>query len=462
MNTNYSSAKEIYNELLEICPGRVQDNESIRRQHGDDLSWNTRALPDLVITVRKTEEISTILKLCNDSRVPVIAYGVGTSLEGHIHAPYGGVCIDLSEMNEILDVRTEDMTVTVQAGVTRMQLDSHLRDTGLFFPIDPGADATIGGMAATRASGTNAVRYGAMKENILNLTVVTADGRIIKTAKRARKSSAGYDLTHLMIGSEGTLGIITEITLKLHGQPEAVSGGICPFPDIHSACEATITTIQSGIPVARIELLDTLQVKASNQHSDLSLQETPHLFVEFHGSPSSVQEQSEFFQVIAQDFSGGPFVFSTKTEERAKLWKARHDALWAAKSFVPDTHMIITDICVPISSLAEMIDRTQELIKELDLTAPLVGHVGDGNFHLFVMVDMNNEQQVANAKALLEKLVELAHRFDGTCTGEHGIGKGKIPYLEKELGKDVVAIMKSIKRTLDPNWILNPGNIFEI
>ncbi len=364
-------------------------------------------------------------------------------------------------MNDILELHTEDMTVTVQAGVTRLQLDAYLRDTGLFFPIDPGADATLGGMAATRASGTNAVRYGTMKENILNLTVVMADGHIIKTAKRAKKTSAGYDLTHLMIGSEGTLGIITEITLKLHGQPEAILGGICPFPDVHSACEATMLTIQSGIPVARIELLDSLQIRASNQYSHLTLDETPTLFVEFHGSPSSVQEQAELFQSIAQDFGGGEFKFSHKTEERTALWKARHDALWAAKSYVPNTHMIITDICVPISRLADMIDKTQDLLGELKLVAPLVGHVGDGNFHLFVMVNMENKQEVQNAKILLSKLVEMAHEFDGTCTGEHGIGKGKIPYLEKELGKDVVDIMKSIKHTLDPNWILNPGNIFE-
>lgn len=458
----YGEALKMKNKLEEICPDRVSTSEAIRKQHGDDLSWNAPALPDIVITVKSNDEISQILELCNNHKIPVIAYGVGTSLEGQIHALHGGVCIDLSEMNNILELHTEDMTVSVQAGVTRMQLDSHLRDTGLFFPIDPGADATIGGMAATRASGTNAVRYGTMKENVLNLTVVMADGRLIKTANRAKKSSAGYDLTHLMIGSEGTLGIITEVTLKLHGQPEAILAGICPFPDIHSACETAILTIQSGLPIARIELLDSLQIKASNQHSDLSLKETPTLFVEFHGSPSSVQEQAETFQSIMEDFGGGPFEFSHKTEERNHLWKARHDALWAAKSFVSNTHMIITDICVPISHLADMIDETQKLLEELELTAPLVGHVGDGNFHLFVMVDMDNKGEVKNARILLDALVHLSHKFDGTCTGEHGIGKGKIAYLEKELGSEVVNIMRSIKQTLDPNLILNPGNIFEV
>jgi D-lactate dehydrogenase (cytochrome) len=391
--------------------------------------------------------------------VPVIPFGTGTSLEGHVNAPFGGVSIDLLEMNHVLTVHAEDLDCVIEPGVTRKKLNEHLRDQGLFFPIDPGADASLGGMTSTRASGTNAVRYGTMKDNVLSLKAVLANGELLTTARRAKKSSAGYDLTRLFVGSEGTLGVITEITLKLAGIPEAISAGICPFPSVEAACKATIATIQSGIPVARIELLDELQVKACNAYSKLRLKETPTLFLEFHGSDAGVAEQSERFGEIATEFSGGPFDWATKAEDRTRLWQARHDAYWAVMGLRPGARGFATDVCVPISRLAECVIATQCDIRELNLVAPIVGHVGDGNFHVSVLMDMSDADEVARARRFHEQLVERSLSMDGTCTGEHGVGQGKMKYIEAEHGKVGLEIMRTIKRALDPDNIMNPGKM---
>ncbi|MGZ9109208.1 MAG: FAD-binding oxidoreductase [Micavibrio sp.] len=438
---------------------RVSTTAAVCLQHGDDLTWHKAEPPDAVVFPQTTEEISKIVRLCRDHGVPVIAYGTGTSLEGHINAPYGGVCIDLSGLNKILEVNQSDLDVCVEAGVTRKQLNQHLRDTGLFFPIDPGADASLGGMAATRASGTNAVRYGTMRDNILGLTAVMPDGEILRLKGRARKSSAGYDLTALLIGSEGTLGIITEVCLRLHGIPETIAGGVCPFPSVRAACDAAIMAIQIGLPVARIELMDEVQIRASNAHSKLTLPETAALFVEFHGSEAGVKEQSESFAAIAGEFGGGPFDWATIAEDRNRLWTARHDALWAAKELRPGKQMIVTDVCVPISRLADCVEETQSDLKESGLTAPIVGHVGDGNFHLFLLVDTEDKTEMEKTEALLHRLVERAMAMDGTCTGEHGVGKGKMKYLEAEHGREAVALMRTIKRAIDPDNIMNPGKV---
>jgi D-lactate dehydrogenase (cytochrome) len=391
--------------------------------------------------------------------VPVIAFGTGTSLEGHVNAPFGGVSLDTSLMKRIVAVHPEDLDCVVEPGVTRKELNEYLRDQGLFFPIDPGADASLGGMAATRASGTNAVRYGTMRDNVLSLTVVTADGAVLKTARRARKSSAGYDLTRLFIGSEGTLGIITELTLKLAGIPEAISAGICPFPSVKAACDAVIATIQSGVPVARIELLDEVQVRAVNLHSKLALPERPLLLLEFHGSEAGVREQAERFGDIAVEHAGGPFEWATRPEDRTRLWQARHDAYWAARSLRPGAKAIATDVCVPISRLAECVADTKRDIEALGLVAPIVGHVGDGNFHVQPMVDTDDPAEVARIEGFLERLVERALAMDGTCTGEHGIGQKKMKYLQAEHGPEALAVMRALKRAMDPANIMNPGKI---
>ncbi len=349
----------------------------------------------------------------------------------------------------------------IEPGITRKALNEHLRDQGLFFPLDPGADASLGGMAATRCSGTNAVRYGTMKDNVLALKVVLASGELMTTARRAKKSSAGYDLTRLIVGSEGTLGVITELTLKLSGIPEAIAGGLCPFPSVEAACNAAIATIQSGLPVARIELLDELQVKATNLYSKLALPELPMLFVEFHGSPAGVAEQSEQFGEIARDLGGGPFEWATRPEDRTRLWQARHDAYWAARGLRPGAQAVATDVCVPISRLAECVVETQRDVAQHRLVAPIIGHVGDGNFHLSLLVDMADAAEVAAAKSLCERLVERALAMDGTCTGEHGVGQGKMKYLLGELGRPALDAMAAIKRALDPNGIMNPGKIVE-
>ena len=437
---------------------RLTEAESVREQHAHTTTWIVNQPPDAVIFAETTEEIAEIVRVCAAHRTPVIPFGAGSSLEGQLNAPFGGISIDLSRMNRILAVHAEDLDVVVEPGVTRKQLNQHLRDTGLFFPIDPGADASLGGMASTRASGTNAVRYGTMKDNVLNVTAVMPDGTIVKTANRARKSSAGYDLTRLLIGAEGTLGIITELTLRLQGIPQAISAAICSFPSIEAACETVIATIQNGIPVARIELMDALQVKACNAYSKLGLPEAPLLILEFHGSETGVKEQAELFGIIAEENGGGDFRFETREEERSRIWQARHDSYWAAQALRPGASIFATDACVPISRLADCVRETQADLEELKLMAPLVGHVGDGNFHLSVLLDMGKPKEVEAARTLVSRLAERAVAMDGTCTGEHGIGQGKIPYLHSELGQ-AVEVMRWIKRAIDPLNIMNPGKI---
>ncbi len=438
---------------------RVVTSQAVREQHANTTTWIANEPPDAVVFPQTTEDVQDAVRICAAHCMPVIAFGAGTSLEGHINAPFGGVSIDFRDMNRVLAVNSQDLDCVVEPGITRKQLNEHLRDQGLFFPLDPGADASLGGMAATRCSGTNAVRYGTMKDNVLALKVVLPNGELMTTARRAKKSSAGYDLTRLMVGSEGTLGVITELTLKLSGIPEAIAGGVCPFPSVEAACNAAIMTIQSGIPVARIELLDELQVKATNLYSKLTLPEVPMLFVEFHGSPAGVAEQSERFGEIASDLGGGPFEWATKPEDRSKLWQARHDAYWAGRGLRPGAQAVATDVCVPISRLAECVTETQRDIAERGLVAPILGHVGDGNFHLTLLVDMADAAEVTAAKSLCERLVERALAMDGTCTGEHGVGQGKMKYLPAELGSPALAAMAAIKRALDPQGIMNPGKI---
>ncbi|NVK33787.1 MAG: FAD-binding protein [Rhodobacteraceae bacterium] len=444
--------------LQERFSNRFSVSKAVCEQHGHTTTWLPNQAPDAVVFAQSTEEVSEIVKICAEHKAPVIAFGTGSSLEGHLNAPVGGISIDLSQMNKVIEVNAEDMDCRVQPGVTRKQLNSDLRDTGLFFPIDPGADASIGGMVATRASGTNAVRYGTMKDVVLGLTVVTASGDVIHTGGRARKSSAGYDLTRLFVGSEGTLGIVTEVTLRLNGQPEAISGGVCPFPDIDSACKAVIATIQCGIPVARIELLSALQVKACNIYSKLDLEEVPTLFLEFHGTPAAVREQSELFGSIAEEFGGSEFKWATQAEERSKLWAARHDAYWASFTLRPGAKGVATDACVPISKLAECVTATVSDVEEAGLLATLVGHVGDGNFHLLVLVDENNQQEIDATEAMIERMNYRAIDMGGTCTGEHGVGQGKPKYLKREHGK-ALDVMQAVKAALDPDNIMNPGKI---
>src|SRR6186713_1260477 len=438
---------------------RVVTSQAVRQQHGNTVTWIENQPPDAVVFPQSTEDVQEIVRLCAAHRVPIIPFGTGTSLEGHVNAPQGGVSIDVRDMNQVLAVHAEDLDCVVQPGVTRKALNEYLRDQGVFFPIDPGADASLGGMAATRCSGTNAVRYGTMKDNVLALKVVLANGEVIDTARRAKKTAAGYDLTRLMVGSEGTLGVITQLTLKLSGIPEAISGGICPFPSVEACCNTAIHAIQSGIPVARIELLDALQVRAVNLHSKLGLPETPMLFLEFHGTEASVAEQSKRFGEIAAEFGGGPFTWTTRPEERTKLWEARHHAALSNFALRPGAAMVPTDVCVPISRLAECVTETQRDIAESRILAPIVGHVGDGNFHLTLLVDMDDADEVKRAKALSERLVERALAMDGTCTGEHGVGQGKMKYLVAEHGAAALAVMASIKRALDPQNIMNPGKI---
>ncbi len=434
-------------------------SRAVCEQHGNTTTWIANEPPDAVVFPQSTSDVQDIVGICATRGVPVIAFGTGTSLEGHVNAPFGGVSIDFRDMNKVVAVNSGDLDCVVEPGITRKQLNEHLRDQGLFFPLDPGADASIGGMAATRCSGTNAVRYGTMKDNVLGLKAVLANGELIRTARRAKKSSAGYDLTRLFVGSEGTLGIITELTLKLSGIPEAISAGHCRFPSVEAACNTAIATIQSGIPIARIELMDDLQVKATNLYSKLGLPEAPMLFVEFHGSPAGVAEQSERFGDIARDFGAAGFEWTMKSEDRTRLWQARHDAYWAGRSLRPGAQALATDVCVPISRLAECVTETQRDIATHGLVAPILGHVGDGNFHLSLMVDMTDDDEVKAAKHLCERLVERALAMDGTCTGEHGIGQGKMKYLSKELGETTLAAMVAIKQALDPQDIMNPGKI---
>ncbi|MDH3689043.1 MAG: FAD-binding protein [Gammaproteobacteria bacterium] len=452
---------QIVDEIRAVIGDRLSTSQSVRERHGKDESYHASVPPDAVAVAHSDDEVAAIVKICARHKTPVIPFGTGTSLEGHVAALHGGVCIDVSEMNEVVQVNAEDLDVTVQPGVTRKQLNNYLRDLGLFFPIDPGADASLGGMTATRASGTNAVRYGTMRENVLSLSVVLADGRIIKTSKRARKSAAGYDLTRLFVGSEGTLGVITEITLKLYGIPEAISAAVCSFATLEDAVNTTIATIQSGIPVARIELLDDVQMDAINKYSCLQYPVASTLFLEFHGSDASVAEQAEAVQAIAADFGGGDFQWATRPEQRSKLWQARHDAAYACKALRPGCEIWATDVCVPISRLAECITETRRDIEESKLIAPIVGHVGDGNFHLVFVVDQSDVDECERALAVNERMVMRALAMDGTCTGEHGIGYGKMDFLVAEHGEGV-SVMRDIKRALDPDNIMNPGKIIRI
>ena len=446
-------------ELQGQFGNRYSDNTSVREQHGHTLTWTGNQPSDAVVFAQSTEEVSQIVRLCARYKAPVIPFGTGTSLEGHVNAPFGGVCIDLSMMKRVVAVHPEDLDCVVEPGITRKELNDYLRDTGLFFPIDPGADASIGGMVSTRASGTNAVRYGTMKDNVIALTVVMANGDIVRTARRARKSSAGYDLTRLIIGAEGTLGVVTEITLKLHGIPEAISAGVCPFPDIDACCNAAIATIQSGIPVARMELMDKIGVQAVNMHSKLGLPETPMLLMEFHGSDASVKEQAERFGEIAEDLGGGPFTWATQAEERTKLWQARHDAYWACFTLRPGTKAIATDICVPISRLADCVNETHKDIADSRLVSPIIGHVGDGNFHCNLLVDINDGDEMQRAEGFLERLVQRGLAMEGTCTGEHGVGQAKMKYMGEEHSAATLGVMRTIKQALDPDNIMNPGKL---
>jgi D-lactate dehydrogenase (cytochrome) len=440
---------------------RLTTSPAIRARHGQDESYHAPAAPDAVAFVHTTEEVAAIVSACARARVPVVPFGVGTSLEGHVAALHGGICIDLSQMNRVLAVNAEDLDVRVEAGVTRKQLNAHLRDSGLFFPIDPGADATIGGMTATRASGTNAVRYGTMRENVLGLTVVLADGRVIRTGGRARKSAAGYDLTRLFVGSEGTLGVITEVALRLYGIPEAIAAAVVSFATIEGAVDTVIQTIQLGVPVARIELLDDVQMDAVNRYSKLDYPVQPTLFFEFHGSEAGVAEQSATVQQIAGDNGAGDFRWSARPEERSRLWQARHDAYYAALALRPGARGWPTDVCVPISRLAECLIETKRDIVESGLLAPIVGHVGDGNFHLVFVIDPADEAELARAAALNERMVMRALALGGTCTGEHGIGYGKLDFLTAEHG-EAVSVMRLIKQALDPDGIMNPGKVVRV
>ena len=456
---NKKNIQECISKIKDKFGQQFSDSKSIREQHSHTMTIHESELPDGVLFASNKNDVSDAVKICNDFRCPIIPFGVGSSFEGHVNAPFGGLSIDLNNMNEILNVYQDDLLVTVQPGVTREQLNTHLRDTGLFFPIDPGANASIGGMSSTRASGTNAVRYGTMKDNVVSIEAVMPNGEIIKTSNKAKKSSAGYDLTRLLVGSEGTLGIITEITLKLYGIPEVIAGGRVSFTSIKDAADTVITTIQSGIPVARIELLDAIQVKACNLYSKLSLPEEPLLLLEFHGSKKSVDEQSELFGEIALEFGGNNYEWTSNNEERNKLWKARHDAYWAARSYMPGTEMYSTDVCVPISRLSECIVETVKDLNDNDLIGPIASHAGDGNFHVAVMLDTNNENEVSKLGPFLDRLSDRAIKMDGTCTGEHGIGQGKRKYMYNELGNSV-DVMEAIKKSFDPNLIMNPGKLF--
>ncbi|MBI3436258.1 MAG: FAD-binding protein [Proteobacteria bacterium] len=454
-----SAVTAVVDELKGSWPRQVSVAAAVRAHHANSVTWHPPQPPDAVFFAASTEDVQAVVRLCAAHRVPIIPFGTGTSLEGQINAPLGGVSIDLSRMNAILSVDATDLTCSVQAGVTRKQINDHLRDQGLFFPIDPGADASIGGMAATRASGTNAVRYGTMRENVVSLTAVMPDARAVRTARRARKSAAGYDLTRLLVGSEGTLGVITEVTLRLHGLPQAIAAAVCPFAGLDAACDTAVAAIQSGLPLARVELLDELQVRACNIYSKLNLAETPTLFVEFHGSQAAVEEQITLFESIARDHGGGDFQWSTRPEERTKLWQARHDAAYSCMVLRPGAKVMATDVCVPISRLAECVTLTKRDLAESGLFGPIVGHVGDGNFHVAVLFDGDDAMDLARMQAFCERLAMRAIAMDGTCTGEHGVGQGKMAYLAAEFGP-ALDLMRQIKRAIDPDDIMNPGKIF--
>ena len=447
--------------LHELLGERLSRAASVREQHGKDASYHPCVPPDAVAFPKSTEEVSEIVKLCARHKVPIIPFGAGTGMEGNVVALRGGVCIDMSRMNRILQVSAGDLDATVEAGVTHEQLNEHLRDSGLFFSVDPGANATIGGMAATRASGTNSVRYGTMRENVLSLRVVLPDGRAIRTARRARKSAAGYDLTRLFVGSEGTLGVITEVTVRLFGVPAAISSAVCSFPSIEAAVNVVIKTIQAAVPVARIELADAVQMDAINKYSKLGLPVAPTLWLEFHGTEASVAEQAKMVQMIVYEHGGADFFWATKPEDRRKLWRARHDVVYADKALREGAQLWATDVCVPISRLAECITETQKDLAASYLPAPIVGHAGDGNFHVGFVLNPNDSEEMAEAQRLNQRLVHRALSLDGTCTGEHGIGCGKLDFLIAEHG-EAVSVMRAIKQAIDPNNIMNPGKIFQV
>jgi D-lactate dehydrogenase (cytochrome) len=452
-------AARIIDRLVELVGPRASVAPGVLGDHGRSEAYHASRPPDVVVFPETSQEVAEIVKLCAGLDMPIVPFGAGTSLEGNAAAVAGGLCFDFSRMNRILAIHDKDMDVVVQPGITRKQLNAQLRDTGLFFPIDPGADASIGGMASTRASGTMAVRYGTMKDNVMALEVVLADGRIIRTGRRARKSSAGYDITRLFVGSEGTLGILTEITLKLHPWPQAISSAVCSFGSLHDAVETAIEIIQSGIPVARVELLDEVMMRGINGYSKLGYREAPTLFFEFHGTDAGVAEQAEFAQAIAADHGGLGFQWASAAEDRTRLWHARDNTLYAGLSLKPGARAMITDVCVPISRLAECLVETRRDVDENDLIAPVVGHVGDGNFHMLILIDPDNSEEIARAKALHARMVARAIAMDGTCTGEHGVGLGKIGFLRDELG-ETVDVMRSIKAALDPKGLMNPGKIF--
>ena len=441
---------------------RCSTATAVREQHGRDESTYPMTPPEVVVFCESTAEVSAVVALANDHAVPVIPFGVGSSLEGHLLAVQGGVSIDLSRMTSIVKLHAEDLTVTVQAGVTREQLNREIKDTGLFFPIDPGANASLGGMSATRASGTNAVRYGTMRENVLGLTVVTATGEVIHTGTRAKKSAAGYDLTRLFVGSEGTLGVMTEITLKLYPLPEAVSAAVCTFPSIDAAVQTTIQIIQAGIPIARCELLDANAIRGVNAYSKLNLREAPMLLMEFHGSEAGVKEQAQSVQELAGEHGGTHFEWASTPEERTKLWTARHKSYFAALQTRPGCRCLATDTCVPISRLAESINESVKEAEEAGLPYWIVGHVGDGNFHLSYLLDPNDPVECATAERLSAQMVQRALRLEGTCTGEHGIGLHKMGYLIDEAGLGAVEMMRTLKRALDPKNIMNPGKVVAV
>ena len=453
---------DLIGELTALLGDRATASASVRENHSRGEDYFRSQPPDAVCFVRTTEEVADIVKICAARNTPIIPFGTGTSVEGHVTAPYGGVCISLAQMDQVLEVNQEDLDCKVQAGVTRKQLNEYLRDTGLFFPIDPGADASLGGMAATRASGTNAVRYGTMRDVVMGLTVVVADGRIIKTGGRARKSSAGYDLTRLFIGAEGTLGVITEVGLRLFGIPEKISAAVCQYPSVEAAVDTVIATIQSGIPVARIELLDAYMMEATIAYSKLDQYEAKTtLFFEFHGSQASVAEQAEQVGSISQEFDGSAFHWTGATEERNRLWQARHDAYYACLALEPGKRALTTDVCVPISRLAESIAGTRAIVEAAGFRSPIVGHVGDGNFHMVFLLDPDDSDEMERATEASNKITELALSMGGTCTGEHGIGVGKRDYLIAEHGEGV-DVMASIKTALDPAGIMNPGKVLKV
>ncbi|MCZ0736838.1 FAD-binding oxidoreductase [Phreatobacter sp. AB_2022a] len=446
--------------LSERYGEQLSRNDTICRQHANATSWHPVEAPDAVFFAESTDDVVQVVSLCAAHAVPVIPYGTGTSLEAGVNAPQGGISLDLSRMNAILAVNEDDMDCVVQAGVTRKQLNTHLRSTGLHFPIDPGADASIGGMASTRASGTSAVRYGTMKDNVLALTVVMPDGTVCRTGTRARKSSAGYDMTRLFVGAEGTLGVITELTVRLHGIPPAIAVAVCAFPDLAAACNAVISSIRYGLAPARIELLDGVQVRACNAYSKLAMPEKPTLFVEFGGTEKAVAEQVELFRELAGEFGCESFDDASGPDERARLWTARHDVYWACLQLRPGAKFIATDVCVPISRLADCMVETHADIEATGLVAPIVGHVGDGNFHVSIMADTADAEEMARTKAFIDRLNRRAIAMDGTCTGEHGIGQGKRRFLMEELGT-TVGYMRQLKASLDPHNIMNPGKIFD-